>query len=848
MLSENTSFNYTEFNQASTNAGELNFCPPVGAERQMVISEAVKADRVVMKHQITWRSKGDDFFTLEQSVGEEFFFNYHAAMRFKDSEVWDTRTPILHPAVAGLDYTEAGFDEAYTRALANLDILMSGRREDHSLITRSMLRRYAKGAYNPYRLLVRGAALWAELTIRSLQGEAAVDWSVSGGLDQPRHIGSINDYASACRGMTNRPGDVLYVRCDNTEDMFMVDVMQALASDAFPIRSRNSVRMFWPPLVRPRVMYNSIAPLLTPGSTLSADDVYDTMVRYCAIHDCHDLWRDALMTVQAFVARPRASGVLAGGDQIEMALPPSNLAACILGPLFAGLTPEGMKTEHFLAPDAKQYLYGGAVRGVFASASYFEQVRATADAHPVLLETGIVSHRHFRILSDVGMARQFWERKVTPVAAAAGWHCITKGLGGACLYIGKDSVKQVFNASRVPWWSNVLPHLTNGGLDFLSSWVAPATLNKLPNSGVWYPFHCVGLVTAEQLAAAVRWTDAKVQFLVDTVNFHRTRVNVSTGTHNRFLPSLAPDVQIKGGYARAAIQFGPDIARSSELLRKLGKCTVEVTHMFNTDDAEWQHFGHEFPPQQAERSIISELEVQGGSHRPQSGQGRVVGKPATEGTLDSEVLDAINVLQPLGLDIQGAYLAHPVTSDLSANDQLAVNAQANTIARFKPRQVFAEYLGKGCDDFVLNAANSLGLLARRAALFMEPGNHSEKELYKVASESFQVAREVERVSRKAADPAVIEANLAEVKSTVTGPIATSLEEALRQGLSPTLDETGSVKQAPDDSEGMTETVEDFGRGASGPSSLPQEAPAASVESATTSVESIGFLPPAGSAN
>jgi hypothetical protein len=202
------------------------------------LRDVVTHTMVDMKHTVQWKDRVlRDGFTHTHEVGEDFVFDYPLEIVFKDSNDWDGRTPILHPAVAGLDTTAAGFDEAYIRALANMEILVMGRREEYSAHIRSMARRCVKKQFHPFRLLVRGAAMWTALSMKERVLPDASVWAATGRRPTPLAVVSLTAYASLCRDQALEPRDVLFINCEDSLELYMVDVMQALASDTFPFQT-----------------------------------------------------------------------------------------------------------------------------------------------------------------------------------------------------------------------------------------------------------------------------------------------------------------------------------------------------------------------------------------------------------------------------------------------------------------------------------------------------------------------------------------------------------------------------------------------------------------------------------
>lgn len=539
------------------------------------ISSRVGVNGVDLRNNVVWRSTKEQYdgFIHEAPIGEKTYFRYPLTVRFKECGTWDVRTPVLHAALAGLDTTSAGFDDAYLRALSSLDIILRGRREETGVWTRSIVSKYVKKKFNPFRVLVRGAALWAGLAIEELKDPQPRAWASVGKRAVPMAIHSGENYGSFCRDQAADACDILFVKCEDACELYMVDVMHALCSDVFPINTSCGIRALWPNLNKPRVAYIATEKLKEIGSNITSVDVYDTMTRFCDIHDCHDLWADALEYVQSFVARPEKTGVLGGVVGIIAGLPTSNMLIGAIGPLLSGVTAEGMKTKAIPLPDTKEYLYHGAVRSVFMSASYFEALRKVADAHPVRMADGNTTVNHFRMLTTPHFGHSFIKKHVVPIAEDAGWQCFNEPLQWITPCITRRNFTQLLDHERVPWWTNVICHMEKSQ-KFIGEWLTPACLNEMPAPYQWYTLRSLGIVTHAQIAAALRWCNAKVRYMVLRANGTVDRMHVAQAERSRFMPVVSSRLQLGKGFAISSVQFDETIFYKHELIRKLGKCEV----------------------------------------------------------------------------------------------------------------------------------------------------------------------------------------------------------------------------------------------------------------------------------
>jgi len=836
---ENTQFDLSA--AASITGMHDEFMPPI-FKKGRELSQAVTGNHVNLEHTIVWRSKDTDGFYHKEQVGEIFNYHYAGDIKFRAAGEWDHRTPILHPAVAGLDVTAAGFDEAYIRALSNMDVIITGRREEYTAWVRNIVTRSVKSQFHPFRVLVRAAALWGTLTLEEISQPANRPWAADGQRPLPKPLFNLSMYAAFCREQSEQGHDVLYTRCEDSAELFMVDVLQALCSDTFPIRSTMALARLWPALRMPRVAYSAPLLLERTGTPICANDVRDTMRRFCDMHDCHDLWKMAIQFAQCFVARPTASGVVAGTLKAGCALPESDMRIGAIGPLLAGVTAEGMKTEPFMLPSAEEFAYGGAVRGLFMTASYFEGLRGLVDNHPVRFAVGTARFEHFENLASPRHARAFVEKAVAPRAAEAGWDCFVEPMRWITPMINRRNLSHVLNAGNVPWWTSVIPHLPEFGGEFLKDWLLPARLSERPDAGRWYACRILGITTEPQVAAALRWTRSELRYTVLNSSGSVRRVNVALASVNRFMPPVQPFVIVGKDVAIASVKFPSEVVDSYELLRKLGNCQAELFYDYTTA---WE-------------DVTELLGDTSGT------DGRLV-RPVLETGDDGELLN------PYGELLDRPVATPPTQASLFENRRNQLRESLRIVSDTLTGSIFPEVLAAdvaslGNDEFMRQLRVSCSALTGPQADRVAGSDGLENQIKRLRAYCHLTTRAIDLTSHHlssmgghnttlgvnranalqqlhhlerilAHPPAAMEADAQteEALETLSGQLA---------AVAPVSAE--AVTPAPDDPVTAESSPQGFGSATSPPGSESQPAPVGDVADLTVTGVAIGFLPPASS--
>lgn len=555
---------------------QSDFLPPIGMDLIDRVREHVQPTGVSLKATIVWQGQKERF-AHHEVVGEEWLFKYRSSLAFKDGGQWDSRTPILHPAVAAVDATQAGYDDAYLRAMQNVDIIVGVQRDESRVAIRRMVERYSKLTYSPFRVLLRGAVLWTVLAAKEMNKSGMTPYEATG-VRPPARIGDAGGYASIAQAQMDTINDVLYIRCENAGELYMVEVLQAMCSAVFPVETEMSISGVWPPLASPYVVYTSTNMIRLGTGRVDAFQVQATLQRFADVFDCHDLLAEAMQAAQFFVCRPQGAGVLAGTTNLVWPLPRSDMRVGAIGPLLAGISAEGMRSVPFVFPQPAMFLYGAAARACFITAGYYESLLKYDDMHPVAQATSDRSYyAKYRLLSLASSSRHFITSTVVPRVASAGWDCYTRALTWIHPRESRGFVKHLCKATDVPWWTNILLHMRDMGKEFMDTWARPARIVGMPVPGRWYSYQMLRGVTAEQLGAAVRWVKAEVRYCVDDYSRKRRWLKVEPGTVNRFIPNLTPVVRVgRETLGVATVRFGTTVYTMMGFLESLSTSMVTV--------------------------------------------------------------------------------------------------------------------------------------------------------------------------------------------------------------------------------------------------------------------------------
>jgi hypothetical protein len=558
---------------------ELSILPPLRPPTTGDLIANVGVDHVRLSSLIQWQNKkGTSGFCHQEVVEDKWTSRYDMTVQEFKGPSWDRRTPVLHSALAGLDTTDAGFDEAYIRALNALSSVFQPRRGEISPLARNFIMRSAKKQYAPAAFLLRGALLWACLGLMNNGVDTMHEWRTTGNHQYAVRIDDVEQFNAALCDTSKEGNDVVYTRIHTYEEAYMIDVMVALTSAdiSMPACERYGISKLWPKMNRPRVVYNSTVGIGRPGGRISQASVWYAMERFCSIWDCHDLWSECLNFVQVMLLRPVNCGVLAGTKVVRMYWPESDLRVGAIGSLTAGVSPEGMKSKPTLEPNWTEFMYGAAVKGCMFSAATYETLRDMHDAHPAALSLGLASGAVMNKFLYSNGNTELMRDHVGPRLAECGWDFMSTSLHAIGIGTSRRLLHTVLNSGAVPWWTVVAPHVNVEKHDALVNWLKPAQLSKVPRINEWHVFKRLGAVTQEHIAAALWWMEVDVRYRVESANARLSIVKLPKLMTNRFPPVLHPEYKVGATHATAILKFSVASYAKMSFLEDLGRSDIHV--------------------------------------------------------------------------------------------------------------------------------------------------------------------------------------------------------------------------------------------------------------------------------
>lgn len=804
--------------------GDATIMPPRRHHPGFEARKYVSHVGIDLRSTVMWHDENSDFYH-EAVTGEVWNFAYHGSLSIHDVGDWDVRTPILHPAVAGVDATEAGYDDAYLRALLQVDVLTYGARDESKMTIRRMVERYCKAKYSPFRLLVRGVVLWA-IASRNEFGKRNVRTTYAASdLSQPMRLSDTGGLSAIARAQYTTPSDVIYLRCESASDLGLVDVARALTARVCPVETNMKVATLWPDMASPCVVYTSITSAGMGAAAFDAPTVEEFLYRFCRQFDCFDLLELAVVQVQLFLARPKLSGVLGGASGVSIGMPPSDLRIGAIGPLLAGISAEGMRTSPYLMPSWAEFAYGGAARATFCTASYYQGLLAFDQTHPVAYTHSTYMHKgRARMLGEIPASKAMIDEYAIGHLTAAGWECWPEQLRYVAPTYYSGYERRLFDGTRTPWWTNVIGHIAPEGEYLLASWATPAHVRNFVKPGHWYTYKMLDGVTCEQVTSAVRWLGAKVSYVVATGASSTGFLPIKTAGSSRFMPILQSDIVMDGvRQAVACIQFTEKANEGFAFLRALGRCKPSVmksVHPTEAPDAApiiLDSLTGGFPPELAP-PVISEPEPDDDFDDPNSKDVRP-GQPPPGPSQPADGTDweaVTSQLRKLGVNTTASAFPAALAMDREVGN--GPYSAAMQVARIKAREV--ERLPEG--ERVGMAQAVLQAATRLAPHSVE----GYEELGKLQASMIRII--VEGVDKRRRGVPLDEQEQLDAEASA----------ALEAGLAT----VSAVPLGHDDPEAETESVQDFGNGQSGQDLVPAGLPASSAPGHSRA-ETLGFHPP-----
>jgi hypothetical protein len=808
--------------------------PPYTAFKEFDSGQCVSVDGVDMQSIAIWHSSDSDFYHQE-AVGEEWRYEYKGSIRIDNYGVWGTRTPILHPAVAGIDATEAGYDDAYLRALQQVDVLTYGTRDDSKMIIRRMVERYSKLRYSPVRLLVRAVVLWAIASRNEMAEDAERTVYSAHDLPQPTRLSDAGGYSVIARTQHTSPGDVIFVNCDSEADLSSVEVARALTAQRCPVRTRMSVQQLWPSLSSPRVVYMCTASAGMGTASFDAAAVEQFLYTFCSQFDCFDLLQTAVALVQTYLVRPIDAGILGGSSKIKIGLPASDLRVGALGPLLAGVSAEGMRTDRYLMPTWTEFAYGAAVRGCLVSASYHESLIKYDQAHPVAYTyASRVAKGRTRLLANYSASRSMIDQHVGEILEAAGWDCWPGELRNVAPVGYHGFEKELFNGSKVPWWTNVLGHMTEKGLPLVKDWARPAYFKEFVTPGRWYTANMLEGSTQGQFTSAVRWLHATASYVYNADIFTLRTVPIARSSTSRFMDVLKAQIVMNGRQKAAmCVQFNEKANEGSRVLRELGRANLAVIKQLKADVRP--------PAGDIGMDLITDM-PSGGPRMP----GPDRSPPATpSGEGDDDLYHDAPDEPPAPEQERSEPESQPEYQDTIDWDGVAARLQALGIT--SSPEVYRTALNRSREpgsqhEAVANALEQLDVKQVQAMSGKEKMESARAVMFAMTRLGPHLAADSRQFGGVQSEMVKIVMDDMYKGRKLTAHTQEELDEQATNALQEGNAAAGGVPEGHDDPEGPVETVQDFGPEPLG-QGYPPELRRAEPVTAQSLMEPIGFLPP-----
>jgi len=577
----------TKENTFTGNIGMLD----AGLLRQKVNSNKVKLDGAVV-----WYEEGESAgsFYHSEDFSDEWLYDYKTELTWRPGKQWDTIRPLLHPSLAGMDIGRAGLDDAFVKSLSSLESIIDGRKTDLSPLGRSLLTKNFQRGVNPGAFLMRAAVAWISLVLNEANGLVKTKWQNIGNVHAPKALLTIADLNSIMITAAGSANDWIFTRIENINEMFMIDIMQMLCSEICPLEGANwGIKTFWPPMNNPRVIYTPYIRFERISSAITSRQLEETINRFCAIFDCYHIWKEVLAGLQAFTSRPNSVGIYGGHNNAIIYYPRSDLTAAIIGPLYAGVSPQGMSSDPFAMPDWRTYLYWGAVKGTAISAALFEKLSELHAAHPIHLYLHTGKRASLMLVESAEGASKFWHG-IQKSLNDIGLNCINRVIAGLAPRLSNGGLHQILQAHRVPWWTIIARHIDTQKVLSLYKWLSPARMTEPPLPNKWYAFHKVGATTSAAISACMRHTNAEVIYILDSGGAISRKLKIQTPKITRFCSPMEPQVIDEEFNAWARFRLGHDSLQKYKFIQQLAKAMPHIVSIYDEttkamiEDSTWR--------------------------------------------------------------------------------------------------------------------------------------------------------------------------------------------------------------------------------------------------------------------
>lgn len=468
-------------------------------------------------------------------------------------EKWDERTLNLHPAVASLATTDAGFDQAYLTALSATHQLMGpAQRIDINQASREHIGLMLRQSLQPFRLLMRGVSLWfaADTTVKYPTNKVPIQSGCN--VPDPRLLNTPSQFNGNLLNHANGPHDAIYIRTDDSTGPAILAALCAMTASRHPVqRASGALKAMWPEMHQPVVYYSSDMSLPAPRAPISKEGVWMALVKLAETYDCWDLLDEAFRTVPILMFRPKGMAAWMGRDKFAWNLPESNLKAGICGPLFNGVSAQGMKTAPFSEPSSKQLMIEGCVRASFLLSSAHMNLNNYSETHFAFREQKGMYKPMLAGLAALRFTQTFHD-SCGSIAKALGWpQAMGRSLRGMRIGAGHHIAKAFLDSGNYPSTLSLLPWTKATKADALGTAVLRPAIPEIPGSMFgWLAVERQGIVSDAQLAAAILRMPVEVRYKVEFPGGETkwipgpTQLNVNRGLPLMSVRVLRGDVKL----------------------------------------------------------------------------------------------------------------------------------------------------------------------------------------------------------------------------------------------------------------------------------------------------------------
>jgi hypothetical protein len=528
-----------------------------------------------MGFQVRWSAPAASGAYQEvEDFGEVWTPNFSPTITFvNDYSAWDKRTLNLHPAVAGLSMTAAGFDQAYLQALGAAHHMFGGMQRGELFQTaRDHMGRLLNQHVSPFRLLIRGVNMWLSLRHKFKGGSERATPVRVGQTVQPTNVYSPTIFNSFLTTHADRPVDVVFVPIYGGTEVGIVQALDAMCCAENPIPGApSSLKPLWPTMKSPRVAFTGPWTVDEVGMPFSADDVWNALTRLCDTYDCWDLLKEAFDFVGFFFSRPTGVALWMGRNNLIIDLPESKMAAGAIGPLYNGTSAEAMRTAGFQEPDWKEVIIEGAIRAMTTSAASGCLLSRTLEFHYCNSRVSLPKSSSIKRAHEMVYAREF-VRTVAGVCEALGWtNCIGRSLRGIRPTFSRQQSSMVLDPLRYCSLTTLLPWMPTMVADSsAAALMRPAIPNPLVPEHQWMQISTIGTIGAAQIEAAMHLLPMQVRYVLTMTNGQQRIIDMPmTLDKNRSSPMMVPKIKT----AHYKINTYAKVDNIRQFLKGVEKCS-----------------------------------------------------------------------------------------------------------------------------------------------------------------------------------------------------------------------------------------------------------------------------------